>query len=113
MFCVIALLYCFRAISATNDLLTPAVAATSACGLYLRRREHDQPPLRIALPPPLAPVPGAVEIKIDHRGGVERQDLADDQPAEDGDAQGLAEFAAFSEPDHQRHRAEQGRHGGH
>src|SRR5580658_6057054 len=62
---------------------------------------------------PLAPVPRAIEIEVDDRSGIERQDLAYDQPAEDGDAQRLAELAALAEADHQWHRAEQRGHGGH
>ena len=69
--------------------------------------------LRARLSSPQMPMPGAIEIEIDHWCGVERQNLAAYQPAEDGDAQGLAEFAAFAEPDHQWNRAEQGGHGGH
>src|ERR1700753_2397413 len=71
------------------------------------------PERQATLSSPLTPVPGAVEIEIDDRGGVERQDLADDQPAEDGNAQRLAKLAALAETDHQWHRAEQCGHGGH
>ena len=35
-----------------------------------------------------------VEIEIDHRRRVERQHLADEQPADDGDAERLAQFRA-------------------
>src|SRR5215475_5369618 len=59
----------------------------------------------------LTPVPGAIQIQIDHRGRIERQDLAQDQTAENGDAQRLAELTALPEADHQRQRAEQSRHG--
>jgi hypothetical protein len=56
---------------------------------------------------PPAPVPEAIEIEIDDRGGVERQDLAQHQSADDGDAERLAKLAALAHADDQRHRAEQ------
>ena len=36
-----------------------------------------------------------VEIEVNHRGGVKGQHLAEDQPADDGQAQRLAHFRAF------------------
>ena len=58
-------------------------------------------------------MPEAIEIQIDHRCGVEGQDLAQEQSSDDGDAERLAELAAFAHADDQRDRAEQRRHGGH
>src|SRR5258708_26719113 len=71
------------------------------------------PVLYAVLSSPSAPVPDAIEIEIDDRRGIERQDLAEDQPAEDGNAERLAELAALTHADHQRHGAEQVGHGGH
>jgi hypothetical protein len=52
----------------------------------LRRREHNRRVLHVCnLFSPLPPEPDAIEIEIDDRGGgIKRQDLAQDQPAEDG-----------------------------
>jgi hypothetical protein len=52
-------------------------------------------------------MPEAIEIQIDDGCGVERQDLAQHQSADDGDAERLAEFAAFAHADNQWHGAEQ------
>ena len=52
----------------------------------------DQP--RGPAPPPVHPEPEAVQVKVDHRGGVQRQHLAEDQPADDGDAQRPAQLGA-------------------
>ena len=43
---------------------------------------------------PAEPLPKAIEEEVDDRGRVQREDLADDQSADDGDA----ERAASSEP---------------
>ncbi|CNL07200.1 Uncharacterised protein [Mycobacterium tuberculosis] len=37
----------------------------------------------------------AVEIEVNHRGGVKGQDLAEHQAANDGKAQRLTHFCAF------------------
>ncbi len=55
----------------------------------------------------------AVEVQIDDRGGVERQHLADDQAADDGDAERAAQFGAGAGAERQGEGAEQGGHGGH
>jgi hypothetical protein len=55
----------------------------------------------------------AVEEKVDYRGGEEGQHLRDDQSADDGDAQRLAQLRADAHADGQRKPAEQGSHGGH
>ena len=70
---------------------------------------------------PLAPcVPAAVhgqtapvQRQINDRGGVEGEDLADQQPAHDGDAQGLAQLGAVARAQGQRHGAQHGGKGGH
>jgi hypothetical protein len=54
-----------------------------------------------------------VEEQIDHRRGVERQHLADDQAADDGDAERLAQFRADAGAQRQRQAAEQRGEGGH
>ena len=40
-----------------------------------------------------------VEREVDHRGGVEGQELRNQQPADDGDAEGPAKLGPCSEPD--------------
>src|SRR5262249_42406038 len=54
-----------------------------------------------------------VEPDVDPRRGVEREQLAQQQAADDGDAQGMPQLAAGSASESQRHSAQQGRHGGH
>ena len=55
----------------------------------------------------------AVEIEIDDRRGEEREHLADDQAADDGDAERAAQFGAGAGAERQGQAAEQRRHGGH
>src|SRR5262249_38659222 len=47
-----------------------------------------------------------VEKEIDHRGGVERKYLRDQEPAHDRDAERTAQLRARTGRDHQRQRAE-------
>ena len=61
-------------------------------------------------PEPLRPQPKAVEIEINDRRGVQGQQPADDQPANDRNAERAAQFGAFAKADRQRHRPEQRRH---
>ena len=51
-----------------------------------------------------------VEIDVDHRRGEQRQQLADQQAADDGDAERMAQLRARAAAEHQRQRAEQRRH---
>src|ERR1051326_505990 len=51
----------------------------------------------------------AVEIQIDDRRGEQRERLADNEPADDAEAERLAEFGAGAESESQRQRAEIGR----
>ncbi len=55
----------------------------------------------------------AVEVKIDDRSGEERQKLAHDEAADDGDAERAAELGAGAAAERERKRAEQRSHGGH
>src|SRR5579862_358030 len=55
----------------------------------------------------------AIEIEINHRGGVESQHLADDETADDGDAERPAQFGTRSSAESKRKRAEERGHGGH
>lgn len=50
-----------------------------------------------------------VEIEVDHRRCVEGEDLAQDQPTDDGYPEGAAKLAAIAEADGERESAEQGR----
>ena len=54
-----------------------------------------------------------IEGQVDDRRGVERQHLAHDQPADDGDAERAAQLAPTPRAERQRQRAQQRRHGGH
>src|SRR6185369_13113376 len=63
--------------------------------------------------PARTPQAEAVEVKVDNRGGVQRQHLAENQAADDGDAKWAAEFKAFARAEGERQAAEQGRHGRH
>src|SRR5215831_12608163 len=55
----------------------------------------------------------AGEAQVDDRGGVEGQQLAEDQAADDGDAERAAELGAHAGSESQRHSAEERGHGGH
>src|ERR1700730_17135613 len=48
----------------------------------------------------------AIEIEIDDWRRKERQDLAHDEPADDGYAERVAGVRACASPEHQRHRTE-------
>src|SRR5256885_1113494 len=55
----------------------------------------------------------AVEIKVDDRGSVEREELGEEQAADDGDAQGAAELGPHAGAKGERQSAQQrgaGRH---
>src|SRR5689334_5337931 len=54
-----------------------------------------------------------VESQIDHRRGIERQQLAKDQSADNGDTEGAAQLRADASPDGQRQAAEERGHSGH
>jgi hypothetical protein len=49
-------------------------------------------------PQACAPEPHAVEIEVHHRRGVEREQLAHEQPADDGDAERPAQLRAYPRP---------------
>src|SRR5579864_6365138 len=55
----------------------------------------------------------AVHIKVDHGGGVEREHLADDKAADDGDAQGAAQLRSIAMGDGDGDAAKHSGHGGH
>ena len=54
-----------------------------------------------------------VEIEIDDRRGVEREQLAERQPSDHRITERLAKLRAGASPKHQRHAAKHGGHGGH
>src|ERR1700733_8879302 len=54
-----------------------------------------------------------VKPDVDDRGRIEREQLAEQQAADDADAQGMAQFRTSTAAQSQRQAAEQGRHGGH
>src|SRR4051812_5603109 len=62
-----------------------------------------------AVAAPAPAVAQAIEAEIDHRGGEQREQLADDQAAEDGEAQRPAQLGALPEAEHQRDGREQRR----
>ena len=55
----------------------------------------------------------AIEEEIDNGRGVQREQLADNQSADDGDSQRTAQFGARAGSKRQRQRAQQRRHGRH
>src|SRR5437763_328650 len=54
-----------------------------------------------------------VHIDVHDGGSEERKHLAEDESADDGDTQRLAQFGANARAQRQRHRAEERGHGGH
>ena len=89
------------------------VSSVVATGRLMKGAEMFIPPgsgVRLAA----AQAPGeAVEHQVDDRGGEQGQHLADEQAADDGDAEGPAQFGAGAAAEHQGQRAEEGGHGGH
>ena len=65
------------------------------------------------MPAAQRPVTQAVEVQIDHRRGVEGQQLAADQATDDGNAQRTAQLSIAADTEQQRQGAEQGRQAGH
>jgi hypothetical protein len=55
----------------------------------------------------LPTIPEPVEIDVNHGRRVQRQQLADDEAADDGDAERPAQLGALAEADRQRHRRQQ------
>ena len=64
-------------------------------------------------PEALTPKPESVDVQINYGGGVQRQHLAKDEAADDGNAKGSPQLAALAYTDCQRKRAQHGCHGGH
>src|SRR5215510_11086126 len=60
-----------------------------------------------------APELEAVEIQVDDWRCVQRQHLAENQPTDDGDAQGTAQLRTNARAKRQWQATQQGRHGGH
>src|SRR4029077_3443145 len=60
--------------------------------------------------PRLSTLPELIESQVNHRCGVKREDLRNNQATNDGNAERFAEFAADAHPDGERQRAE---HRGH
>src|SRR5262245_3502890 len=67
----------------------------------------------LARPPAGKPLAQPVKKDVDHRGGVEREKLADEQSADHGDAQRTTQLGAKAATQRERKATEQGRHGGH
>src|SRR6516165_6587105 len=64
-------------------------------------------------PETLAPEAKPVQIQIDHRCGIKRQRLAENQASDNRDAEWLPKLAAVAHAERKRQRAEQGGHGRH
>ena len=60
-----------------------------------------------------APLSETVEVEINHRRGVEREELREQQAADDRDAERLAQLGAGAAAQHQGQGAEEGRQRGH
>ena len=54
-----------------------------------------------------------IKEQINDGGGIEREELADEQPANDGDAQRVTKLGAGAASQRERQRAEERSHGGH
>src|SRR5262249_22798676 len=90
----------------TPNKRTEILFGGSVLGRRLRRRVFASP----SSPRP----PGeTVEIEEDHRRGVEREQLAHREAADDGVAERLADFRAGARAEHERHSAQHRRHRGH
>src|SRR6266508_2702436 len=68
---------------------------------------------RVAGAGPPEPPGETVEPEVDHRGGVEGEDLGEEEPADDGDAEGAAELGTGAGAEGEGEAAEEGGHGGH
>src|SRR5262245_41808060 len=64
-------------------------------------------------PSTFAPQPEPVEVKVDHGRRIEREHLAYDQAADDGNAERPADLAALAKTDGKRYGSEHRRHRGH
>ena len=95
---------------------TPSVSSVVATGRRMNGAERFMRPAspRRRRRAPAPPAPSArrqpVEGEVDHRRGEQRQHLADDQAADDGDAERMAQLGAGAGAEHQRQRAEERRH---
>src|SRR5262245_14902877 len=87
---------------ATGRLMNGAERPTS-----VRRRFHDRATCRGDAP--RAPTQ-TVEGEVHHRRRVEREHLREQEPADDGDAERLAQLRARPRPERQRHAAQQRGH---
>ncbi len=85
-----------RLMNGAEMLTRPPATACAGTGIDGRR-----PP-----DPPGEPIEG----EIDHRRRVQRQELTEDQPADDGDAERTAQLRSGAGAERQRHAAEQRRH---
>src|SRR5580765_5414750 len=61
----------------------------------------------LRLPARIEPGLQTLEVDVDDRCDVEREDLRDDQPANDGEAKRLAHFATGAEAEGNRQRSHQ------
>src|SRR6059036_1170311 len=59
------------------------------------------------------PAGEAVEREVDHGGGVEGEELGEEEAADDGDAEGAAQLGAGAGAEGEGKAAEEGGHGGH
>src|SRR6202035_3892705 len=76
----------------------PVFARTTDCSLSFAGFGRPAAPRHAAVRSPalLGPQAITVEIKIDDRRRVERQNLADEEPADDRDAERTAQLRAFA-----------------
>src|SRR5580692_6782889 len=78
-----------------------------------RRRQWRWNGCRALAPAGFPPKAEAVEIEVNNGGGIKRENLAENKAADDGDAQGTANFRADALADDHGQGAKQGGHGGH
>ena len=96
----------------------PSVSSVVATGRLMNGAEMFIRPALVGSERRRRPAAGqphrqAIEIEVDDRRREQREHLADDQAADDGDAERLAQFGAGAGTEHQRQRAEDRGHRGH
>src|ERR1700719_1824042 len=94
-------------------LMSPGLTSPHDLELLGRARRCRMAVALPALAEPAQEAAQPIEIEIDHRRRVERQQLRDEQAADDAVAERLTDLGAGAGAEHQRHTAQQSRHGGH
>src|SRR5690349_23229698 len=104
--------------SGTRRPLAPRSAACSRAGPRLRGYREGAPFIErrgggFRAPAAAEPLREGIEVGVDDRGDVERDELGEGQSAHDGESEWTPGFGPGAEPDRDRERAHEGGHGGH